>query len=249
MNYNERLLQTLIKKADSGSMAHFYRLKLNHPHQEKAFLDNWLYPFLGHILYRDNTAKIERLINHPDLLLIGRVIKESKLTRDKEASYNLDEIKPLTQFASSTPWQSKLRVTVVFDTHRVNTIVANKLLKILEEPAAGNIILFVSVMNDQLLPTIQSRAITLRLASFDKQEGQDFAMKGSDLFEMVSASEADMLADQYLQSLSRETAESPSYKDCNKIIELSKWFSRSKLFRNSYNERLSRLYLFDKSRR
>ena len=141
MNYNQKLLDLLIKKAKSQTLAHFYRIKIADSVEESLFLKNWLYPFLGSILYEDQTAELSRLINHPDLLIIGRTLKDSEFKRDKEAAYNLDEIKPLTQFCSSTPWQSKLRITVLFDTHRVNTIVANKLLKILEERLLRSLLL------------------------------------------------------------------------------------------------------------
>ena len=247
MTYNQKLLDLLIKKANSQTLAHFYRIKLTDPLEESLFLENWLYPFLGSVLYNDSSANLSRLINHPDLLMIGRVQKDGEFIRDKEASYNLDEIKPLTQFCSSSPWQSKLRITVLFDTHRVNTIVANKLLKTLEEPAENNLILFVTLHNDQLLPTIQSRAITLRLASFENDQDFNFAMQGASLSEMISSDDADALADDYLKYLADKTNSKPNFESCRQIIELSKWFSRSKLFRNSYNERLSRLYLFDKS--
>lgn len=240
MNYNQKIMDILLRKAESQKLANFYHIKLSDNQDSENFTLKWLSPFLSKLLGYENEATMERLLNHPDLIILG--------LKSQDSAYTLDDIKPLTQFTSSKPWQAQHRISVIFDAHRINHIVANKLLKTLEEPAPQNTILLINTQNTQLLPTISSRAITIRLSSFALLNEEEKILLPEGLSELANMNDSDKVAELYLKNLLDTVSKSGNYGQAHRLLELTRWFIKSKVFRNSANERLSRLYLFDKSR-
>lgn len=85
--------------------------------------------------------------NHPDFLHIvpqGAVIK-------------IDQIRELKKALSFPPLGGEYRVTLLEDVHTMRREAANSLLKLLEEPPAGNVLLLTADESEPLLPTITSR--------------------------------------------------------------------------------------------
>lgn len=85
--------------------------------------------------------------NHPDFLHIfpqGAVIK-------------IDQIRELKNALSFPPLEGEYRVTLLEDVHTMRREAANSLLKLLEEPPPGNVLLLTADEAEPLLPTITSR--------------------------------------------------------------------------------------------
>lgn len=85
--------------------------------------------------------------NHPDFLHItpqGAVIK-------------IDQVRELKKALSFPTFESDHRVTLLEDVHTMRREAANSLLKLLEEPPPGNILLLIADETEPLLPTIISR--------------------------------------------------------------------------------------------
>ncbi len=90
--------------------------------------------------------------NHPDIVIIepeGQFIK-------------IQAIRGLQERMKFKPWEGKKRVSIIDDADRMNEPAANALLKTLEEPPAGPVIILVSANPSQLPATILSRCQHLR---------------------------------------------------------------------------------------
>ena len=85
--------------------------------------------------------------NHPDFLHIrpdGAVIK-------------IDQVRELKKALAFPPLEARLRVTLLEEVHTMRREAANSLLKLLEEPPPGNLLLLTADEAEPLLPTIVSR--------------------------------------------------------------------------------------------
>ena len=114
---------------------------------------------------------------HPDVLWITRPWDEKQERQKSEIPVEL--VREAIGFARRTPALSRWRVIVVDAVDELNTNAANALLKILEEPPAGMILLLVSHMAARVLPTIRSRCRVLPLQPLDEA---DFATLAARLY-------------------------------------------------------------------
>lgn len=86
---------------------------------------------------------------HPNLTLVA----------PEEAGHaiKVDQIRTLSEFVQQSSMQHGLRVAIINPAHNMNLNAANALLKTLEEPAAGAIIILVTDQSGHLPATIKSR--------------------------------------------------------------------------------------------
>ncbi|MGI6656398.1 MAG: DNA polymerase III subunit delta' [Desulfobulbus sp.] len=85
--------------------------------------------------------------NHPDLLHI----------RPDGTAIKIDQIRELKKAVAFPPFEARWRVVLLEDIHTMRREAANSLLKLLEEPPAGNILLLVGNALGSLPETIVSR--------------------------------------------------------------------------------------------
>lgn len=106
--------------------------------------------------------------SHPDLLAIGRSFDEKR--QKLRGEIVADEIRPVGSFLHRTAAKGGWRVVVIDTAEAMNRNAANALLKVLEEPPAGAILLLTSAMPGRLLPTIRSRVRTLPVAPLSEAD-------------------------------------------------------------------------------
>ena len=90
--------------------------------------------------------KVDHL-NHPDLHLLvadGALIK-------------IDQVRKLQQDIALRPLEADIRICLIDGAETLNTAAANALLKTLEEPLPGTLLILLSAKPEMLLDTIQSR--------------------------------------------------------------------------------------------
>ncbi len=165
------LKDILMHKWASDHMAHFYILQA--PSQMKtpaSFLKQWAQDFISDILTKEKNLSKEQshqlLKNgHADLLFIEK--------EDKQKDYSVGDgdFNEFFRFLGHRNYELKRRFIIVSDAHLINKIMANKLLKTLEEPPVGTTIFFLRPSQKSLLATISSRAILLNLTA-NKQASQ-----------------------------------------------------------------------------
>jgi DNA polymerase-3 subunit delta' len=85
--------------------------------------------------------------NHPDFVRI----------RPDGAAIKIDQIRSLKKALSFAPLESSQRVVLLEEVHTMRREAGNSLLKVLEEPPAGNLLLLVGNSTGSLLATIVSR--------------------------------------------------------------------------------------------
>lgn len=102
--------------------------------------------------------------NHPDLLRVEPAeaaadageAEGGKGTR-RSGQIVIDQIRHVQEALTVTGHQSSRRVVIVDPAEAMNAFTANALLKVLEEPPAGCVLILVSSAPRRLLPTIRSR--------------------------------------------------------------------------------------------
>ncbi len=85
--------------------------------------------------------------NHPDIVLVA----------PEKGTIRIDRIRALCQSLAYPPYESETRVVIIEDVHTMRGEAANSLLKTLEEPPPGNLLILTSESNREVLATIVSR--------------------------------------------------------------------------------------------
>lgn len=95
--------------------------------------------------------KVDHL-NHPDLHLLAA----------EGAQIKIDQVRKLQQDISLRPLESNVRICLIDGAEALNAAAANALLKTLEEPLPGTLMILLSSKPEMLLDTINSRCQRLR---------------------------------------------------------------------------------------
>ena len=120
---------------------------------------------------------------------------------------------------SLKPYGEGYKVMIIWQPEKMNAVVANKLLKILEEPPAQTIFLLVSEHPEQLLTTIQSRVQLVRVPQLDAetiaralQQRDITATKATDLARVANGS--------YLMALKKADESDENQQELRDFIAL-----------------------------
>jgi DNA polymerase-3 subunit delta' len=100
--------------------------------------------------------------SHPDLLLIGPDGTQIKIGKREEKGDEPPQIRQLIRAAHRRPYEGTRKVLVVDEAHKMNLEAANALLKTLEEPPPGTVILLIATTLFHLPATISSRCQVVR---------------------------------------------------------------------------------------
>ncbi len=107
-------------------------------------------------------------LNHPDLLCVeptylhqGKIVPQSiaeveQINRRTPPKIRLEQIRDITKFLGNKPLEASLGMVIIEDIETMAEAAANALLKTLEEPGNGLLILITS-RPERILSTIQSR--------------------------------------------------------------------------------------------
>jgi len=112
--------------------------------------------------------------NHADLELVRREDGAQQIT----VAQVRERIVPALGLA---PVEGRGRVVLIDEAHALNVAAQNALLKTLEEPPAGSLLLLVVERPDALLDTVRSRCQQIRLASLDDEAMRSLAPDGPPL--------------------------------------------------------------------
>jgi DNA polymerase III subunit delta' len=120
------------------------------------------------------------VVTHPDLMWVeptysdkGELIlvsqaKAQNLSFKSAPTIRIEQIRQISQFLNRRPLKSDRLAVVIEDAHLISEAPANALLKTLEEPGNGTIILIAPSI-DTLLTTIVSRCQRIRFAPLSRQ--------------------------------------------------------------------------------
>ncbi|WBU59514.1 DNA polymerase III subunit delta' [Paracoccus albus] len=110
-------------------------------------------------------------LSEPRLHLVRRAFDEK--TGRLKAEITVDDIRGLLSFFHMSAAEGGRRVAIVDAADEMNGAAANALLKVLEEPPAGGVILLIAHQPARLLPTIRSRCRELRLSPLSPEDMAD----------------------------------------------------------------------------
>ncbi len=153
----------LIEKAARNQLAHFYILETN---LDEKLASTELMSFVSKFLqiYFKDIEKaphpLTNLMDHPDIFVMGT---SPEYEDKKDPSYLVSEAENMIRFFEFKSVQSKRKFAIIPQGHLVTTYVANKWLKLLEEPSGNSTIFLLNPRGQKLLETIHSRAQHLRL--------------------------------------------------------------------------------------
>ncbi|MFN2353758.1 MAG: DNA polymerase III subunit delta' [Desulfopila sp.] len=85
--------------------------------------------------------------NHPDYTV----------EKPEKGVIKIERVRQLTKSLSFPPYESQWRVVVLEDIHTMRPEAANSLLKTLEEPPEGNVLILTAETSKSILPTMSSR--------------------------------------------------------------------------------------------
>lgn len=110
---------------------------------------------------------------HPDVSVIS----------PQGATHKVESMRDLVASAGRSRMFGKYKVFILEDAEKMSNEAANTLLKLLEEPVADTVLILLSQLPDQFLPTILSRC---QLFSFN-DEGADDAVSDLEIFAEAEA--------------------------------------------------------------
>ena len=153
----------LMKRAIKNELAHFYIIESSEAESDAlSSLMTFTHRFVRDYYQNVEGAKqsLTNLMDHPDVYVLGNLPD----TEDREDKFfSVEESELFARFFEFKPVQAKRKFAVITEGHRINTIVANKWLKLFEEPTGNATILLLNPRRQKLLDTIHSRAQHLRL--------------------------------------------------------------------------------------
>lgn len=101
-------------------------------------------------------------LTHPGIFLLRRTWDTER--KKMRAQITVDDMRKMKGFFTLSSADGGRRVVIIDDADEMNPNAANALLKVLEEPPSGAVLLLISHQPSRLLPTIRSRCQALRLA-------------------------------------------------------------------------------------
>ena len=107
--------------------------------------------------------------NHPDLLRVEPADGKSQIT--------VDQVRELGTFLTLRPHQAVHKIVVLTPAEAMNINAANSLLKVLEEPPAGSLLILVSSAAARLTATVRSRCARVEVDRPTREEGVQWLMR------------------------------------------------------------------------
>ena len=83
---------------------------------------------------------------------------------------SVEQAREITTFLTLTPAETNIRIAIVDSADELTIAAANAILKTVEEPPKGALLLLISHNPGRLLPTIRSRCRLLRLPPLGEEE-------------------------------------------------------------------------------
>jgi len=105
---------------------------------------------------------------HADVVRVGRsrplmVGDEEEAPAPARKSIPIADVRGIQRLASLKPYEGRTRVFILEEADHLSPEAGDALLKLLEEPPEGVVLVLTAVQEEALLPTVRSRCIRLRL--------------------------------------------------------------------------------------
>lgn len=154
---NDRLKADLSARIESGTLAHAYIIEGGEGSGRHTLVTAAAAEMAG-----DEFA--DRILRGgcPDIETVG--------LEDKKKTIGVDTVRLIKEKASLTTTELDFRFLIIEHSELMTVQAQNALLKLLEEPPAGNYLFLLTDSSARLLPTVRSRAVLLRMERFSEAE-------------------------------------------------------------------------------
>ncbi|MBC77616.1 MAG: hypothetical protein CME64_16545 [Halobacteriovoraceae bacterium] len=151
----DNIQKNLVEKAKKSMIGHFFIV--NPPGRAKdpkKDLMRWTEQIVQEF-FKSKNAQTSELKNNEDVLILDDELVNKKF-------YDKSVVDLVSKFLSHLPTRADRKFVVIEDLSKLSEIHNNKLLKIFEEPPVSSTIFLLNPSLVKVLPTIDSRAITIR---------------------------------------------------------------------------------------
>jgi DNA polymerase-3 subunit delta' len=161
-------------------------------------------------------------------------------SENAQAAIFVHESQEIIRKLSLKTYESEYKIMIIWQADKMNTVTANKLLKMIEEPPSKTLFLLLTDSPDQILGTIFSRTQLIKIPQIDKealkkhlqdkfeleeQKAEDMARVSNGNYlaavEQMHASEQNQQNFEAFAELMRLTYVAP--RDNSKIVDIIKW--------------------------
>lgn len=178
-------ISRLICRSRENKLGHFYILSSSNlgDHSDQSLFDfcqNFISEYFNKI--ENQTHLPTNIRNHPNVWILGKTQDDDE-TNGKD--YTVDEAMELIRFFDYKSIHGKRKFAIITEAHKIGTIVANKWLKLLEEPQGESTIFLLNPKGHKLLATLSSRAQYLYFSHLKQTEDdsnwEDFVHSAKDM--------------------------------------------------------------------
>jgi DNA polymerase III delta prime subunit len=164
----DKVQKILYKKFKEDKLAHFYLVEPSRVDSESKLL-SWC----SELILEMNDLYGKDIANQADVLIL-KPEKDSK-------QYSLDQINEIFNFTMYKPLSLSKKYLIIPEAHKLTQIHSNKLLKTFEEPPIELNIFLLNPQKSNILNTILSRSIKLRvgLPSSETKNNIEFIKENS----------------------------------------------------------------------
>lgn len=223
MEINSLIAETLHKKYLNSQLAGVYLTKYSN--EESMLL--WAQSFID---------KITKTSNHPDILWVER--------DEKEKDYKVDSksIAGFINFLNYRPYELKTKIVFIRDAHLLSLIVANKLLKTLEEMPSFISVFLLAPQDESLLQTVESRAIRINLVSNAAAPLHSWQNNSSpqEVLELIKKSGNEHLLEKsFMEHIINSSLTESNYNEISRLLLDLELYDKSSAFNNAALPRMT----------
>lgn len=230
----DKTKKILINKAFKKELSHFYILEPNQS-CDTEYLQEWSYDLIKNIyLNQGLTLPESQLINHQDILL----------TKPSAKNYTISDFEEFMSFMNYKATSLDRKYVIITESHLLSIKVANKLLKTLEEPPIDVCILMLNNKKVNILDTIVSRSISIRVSNSDQTEESLEHTDFQDHLELAQKIKKDPKLEEILQKILLEkiSNNTVNLKTTNAVQDYFIEYKNDSLYNNPANTRVFKLF-------
>lgn len=239
---NENLLNKLEKISSSGNVHHAYIFEGPSSADKKRIALS----FAQGLLCEDapgvgcGKCAVCRKIasgNHMDVIMVSATAAGSS----SSSSVKDAEIEKLLERLRAKPYEAKRNIAVIEDADSLTRRAANRLLKTLEEPSVGTVIMLLSENITDLPITIRSRCVHMRVLSDDFRD-KDFSELSKEMIESFMGREAYYKIKKKIESIGKERQQALLFLDSledeyrNRLLDVSTAGMKKEIVFNAIDE-------------
>ncbi len=237
----EHFSKIFFQQWEQNGLANFYLIKATHPLGNEK-LANWVQETIVPIIAQEERTSLSHAVKifqqqHPDLLVLS----------PQENKYVLEDFATFFSFLALKKFAYRHRFIILQQVDLLSPIIANKLLKSLEDTPIDTTILFLTATHLQLLPTLESRAVKIHLSFPQTKQVETvhdqlslYCQKKITMAEIIHSCKGDQQrqAAIFHWALNYTLARHSNYQEKERWLQALKHWSNSIQFNNSSSERL-----------